>query len=640
MRRLLLIGFVAVVTATAFAGTTLGAEPAIKVDDVTAEATSAAGATVTFHVKAYDPDTNAPIDASCDPGGTGSGDFNVVQSYPIGQTTVVCSADGYPSRTITVTVQDTTPPTLTQPGPLSAPAPTPAGTAVTWPDVTGTDFVDGSITANCSPASGSVFLPGPTTVTCTATDNHGNSAQVQFTVTVTFNDTQAPTFTPNPPPPIGATTSGTGAVVNYTVAATDDDSGTTPTVNCTPPSGSTFPVGQTTVNCTAFDGTNTANASFIVTVTFVDTTGPLISNVPSNRVVEANGPSGSVVSYTGPTATDAVEGPKPVSCSPASGSTFPLGGTTVNCTASDSHGNTSTASFTVTVVDTTKPNLIVPSERAVYADTPLGIGPQGYGVPPFLEGASATDTVDPHPVITTDAPEFFTVGVHTVTFSAVDASGNGVSKTAVLNVLPMPPAGTPPLPIPSPRAAPPDVNDLKAEAGDRRVRLSWQIPPGVDHVVVSRSLSLGGDVQVVYTGSAESFLDRAVVNTLEYRYVVVSVDKDGLVSAGVAATAQPRPTLLKAPKDGARLRKAPKLTWVANSEANYYNVQLFRGEKKILSVWPLKPALILKKKWKYQGHAYKLSRGVYRWYVWPGFGARKAVDYGEMLGFSSFQIVG
>jgi len=638
MRRLLLVGFLGVVTATLFAGTTLGAEPAIKVSDVTAEATSAAGATVTFHVKAYDPDTNVAIDASCDPGGAGSGDFNVVQSYPIGETTVVCSADGYPSTTITVTVQDTTPPTLPQPGPLSAQAPTPAGIAVSWPDVTGTDLVDGSITADCSPASGSVFLPGPTTVTCTATDNHGNSAQVQFTVTVTFNDTQPPTFTPNPPPPVSATTSGTGAVVNYTVSATDD-SGTPPTVNCTPPSGSTFPVGQTTVNCTASDGTNTANASFIVTVTFVDTTAPVISNVPSNRVVEANGPSGSVVSYTGPTATDAAEGPKPVSCSPTSGSTFPLGGTTVNCTASDSHGNTSTASFTVTVVDTTKPNLILPRERAVYAETPLGIGSQGYGVPPFLSGASATDTVDPHPVITNDAPDFFTVGVHTVTFTAVDASGNGASGTAVLEVLPMPPAGTPPLPIPPSRVAPPDVNNLKAEAGDRRVRLSWQIPPGVDHVVISRSLSLGGDVQVVYTGSAESFLDRSVVNTLEYRYLVVSVDKEGLSSAGVAATAQPKPTLLKSPKDGARLRKAPKLTWVANSEANYYNVQLFRGEKKILSIWPLKPALNLKNKWKYQGHTYKLSRGVYRWYVWPGFGARKAVDYGEMLGFSTFQIV-
>jgi hypothetical protein len=143
----------------------------------------------------------------------------------------------------------------------------------------------------------------------------------------------------------------------------------------------------------------------------------------------------------------------------------------------------------------------------------------------------------------------------------------------------------------------------------------------------------------VYTGSGEAFLDRGVVNTLEYRYLVVSVDQEGLASAGVAAAAQPKPTLLKAPKNGARLRNAPKLRWVRNSEANYYNVQLFRGDKKILSIWPVKTALTLKSKWKYQGHAYKLSPGVYRWYVWPGFGARKAVDYGEMLGFSTFQII-
>jgi hypothetical protein len=508
---------------------------------------------------------------------------------------------------------------------------------VSWPDVIGTDIVDGSVTANCSPASGSPFVVGTTTVTCTATDSHGNSSQVQFTVTVTFTDTQPPAFSPNPPPPISATTSGTGAVVNYTVTATDDSG--TPTITCAPASGSTFPVGQTTVNCTASDGTNTTNASFIVTVTFIDTAAPTFSNVPSNRTVEANGPSGSVATYTTPTATDAVEGPKPVTCVPSSGSTFPLGTTTVNCSASDSQGNTGHATFSITVVDTTKPTLTVPSDRAVYADTPLGISAQGYGVPPFLSGASAFDTVDPNPRVSHDGPEFFTVGVHVVTFSASDASGNSTSKTAVLEVLPMPPPGTPPLPIPPPRGAPPNVTNLKADAGDGLVRLSWQLPTGVDHVVVTRALTAGGGAEVVYTGSGEVFTDRAAVNDLEYRYLVVSVDKEGETSPGVAAVALPKRTLLKTPKDGARLRKAPMLRWVPNSEANYYNVQLFRGTKKILSIWPAKPALKLSKQWRFEKHTYKLSRGVYRWYVWPGFGARKAVDYGEMLGFSTFQIV-
>jgi hypothetical protein len=640
LRTTVVVGLIVTLGLVATSGAP-AAEPAIKISDVTVEATSPSGAPATFHVKAFDPDTDNPISVTCSPAGSGTGDFTVTTTFPLDTTTVSCDGADDDSNPVhgeaSVTVQDTTAPTLPQPGNLTASSPTTAGIAVSWPDVTGTDIVDGSITANCSPASGTVFLPGPTTVTCTATDNHGNSAQVQFTVTVTFADTEPPSLTV--PADISVNTSGTSAVVTYSVSASDN-SGNPPAVSCNPPSGSTFPVGTTTVNCTASDGVNPpTTASFTVTVTFVDTTAPAISNVPANRVVEANGPSGSVVSYTGPTATDAAEGPKPVSCSPTSGSTFPLGGTTVNCTASDSHGNTSSASFAVTVVDTTKPNLIVPVDRTVYADTPSGIDHEGYGVPSFLNGASATDTVDPSPRVGNDAPEFLAVGVHTVTFRATDFSGNTTLKSAVIEVLPMPPAGTTPLPIPPARTAPPDVLNLKAEAGDRRVRLSWQAPAGVDHVVISRSLSLGGDAQVVYTGSAESFLDRAVVNTLEYRYVVVSVGKDGLASAGVAATARPRPTLLKAPKDGARLRKAPKLSWVANSEANYYNVQLFRGEKKILSIWPVKPALKLKNKWKYQGHTYKLSGGVYRWYVWPGFGARKAVDYGEMLGFSTFQIV-
>ena len=107
----------------------------------------------------------------------------------------------------------------------------------------------------------------------------------------------------------------------------------------------------------------------------------------------------------------------------------------------------------------------------------------------------------------------------------------------------------------------------------------------------------------------------------------------------MAIAVTPRRNYLRSPKDGAKLSKPPKLVWVRNSEASYYNVQLFRGNRKILSTWPSKATLLLSRAWKYQGHRYTLSRGTYRWYVWPGFGARSNVDYGEMLGFSSFQIV-
>jgi hypothetical protein len=80
---------------------------------------------------------------------------------------------------------------------------------------------------------------------------------------------------------------------------------------------------------------------------WVDTTPPVIA-VPANLQVSASGPSGATVSYT-VAFTDPDDAVASSSCTPASGSLFPLGTTTVQCTATDSHGNTATASFTVTV---------------------------------------------------------------------------------------------------------------------------------------------------------------------------------------------------------------------------------------------------------------------------------------------------
>jgi len=82
-----------------------------------------------------------------------------------------------------------------------------------------------------------------------------------------------------------------------------------------------------------------------------DTTPPVLS-LPANITVNATDASGAVVTYTA-SATDAVEGSVPVTCIPPSSSTFPIGTTTVNCSASDSQGNTANGSFTVTVKGST-----------------------------------------------------------------------------------------------------------------------------------------------------------------------------------------------------------------------------------------------------------------------------------------------
>lgn len=88
-------------------------------------------------------------------------------------------------------------------------------------------------------------------------------------------------------------------------------------------------------------------------VSFPDTTPPAVT-VPAAIVAEATSANGATVTFTA-TANDPDNGVVPVTCTPASGSTFPLGNTTVTCSASDPAGNTGTGTFTITVQDTTPP---------------------------------------------------------------------------------------------------------------------------------------------------------------------------------------------------------------------------------------------------------------------------------------------
>ncbi len=80
-----------------------------------------------------------------------------------------------------------------------------------------------------------------------------------------------------------------------------------------------------------------------------DSTAPQFDSTPPDQTVEATGPDGAIVTFTVPTATDNLDGSVPVTCVPASGSTFPVGTTTVDCTATDSAGNVGRVQFRVTV---------------------------------------------------------------------------------------------------------------------------------------------------------------------------------------------------------------------------------------------------------------------------------------------------
>jgi hypothetical protein len=240
-------------------------------------------------------------------------------------------------------------------------------------EVTGVSFVDPAPVITCDHQSGDLFAIGVTTVHCTATDSFG-SASGNFPVFVL--DSGAPVVTV----PADIVVSSANPVVTFTVTAHDVIDGDV-TVSCTPASGSTFEIGSTEVVCLAYDSqANVGTGTFTVTVS----AGPVLT-LPADITAEATSPAGAAVSYT-VTATDNAT----IVCTPASGSTFALGTTTVDCTATASTGSTS-GSFHVTVVDTTPPTIV-----SITA-SPNNIWPDNHKMVDVTLSVILSDLVDANP---------------------------------------------------------------------------------------------------------------------------------------------------------------------------------------------------------------------------------------------------
>ena len=74
------------------------------------------------------------------------------------------------------------------------------------------------------------------------------------------------------------------------------------------------------------------------------------------------------------------------------------------------------------------------------------------------------------------------------------------------------------------------------------------------------------------------------------------------------------------------------LSWNPRKKARYYNVQLFRGKRNVLSSWPGGPVVSLTGTWNWEGAKRKLVAGKYEWFVWPGFGKRANSKFGNLIG--------
>ncbi len=104
----------------------------------------------------------------------------------------------------------------------------------------------------------------------------------------------------------------------------------------------------------------TVSSSLVINVIATstpDTTPPTWSNV-NNVNVQATSTAGRLVTFTNPTATDNIDGNRPVTCNPMSGTNFSVGTTTVTCNASDLSGNNATTTFSVVVSPRTSAPII------------------------------------------------------------------------------------------------------------------------------------------------------------------------------------------------------------------------------------------------------------------------------------------
>lgn len=180
---------------------------------------------------------------------------------------------------------------------------------------------------------------------------------------------------------------------------------------------------------------------------------------------------------------------------------------------------------------------------------------------------------------------------------------------------------------------PPTLSKLAVRAGTRRLDLSWVASSDTQLVqVLRKSNARGGKSGLVYSGTRASFRDTRVQIGTRYRYTVTAIDQAGNRAAKTLTVSV---RTLFAPMPSERVSRAPVLRWTPVKGAQYYNVQLVRG-KKILSAWPATTHFQVPRSWVYHGHRYRLHRGAYRWYVWPGIGSRSANRYGRMLGGNSF----
>ena len=276
--------------------------------------------------------------------------------------------------------------------------------------------------------SGEVFPVGETTVSMVLTDVNSNITNHSFTVTVI--DNEDPSLVDIPAElVIPVSTGQCSAQVSWTEPTASDNCDITD-LSCSHENGATFDLGSTLVTYTATDSaSNTTQESFLVTV--IDDQAPQFLDAPGDMTIDSTaGLCSAVASWANPVVTDNC-GETTLSVSHQPGTMFSVGSTFVTMFLSDSSGNNTQHSFTVTVIDTEAPILTgIPADMTLSTDQGLCGATANWQIPVGTDNCGLGDLLGSH-----QPGQLFPLGTTTVSYSQADANGNLATGTFLITVI-------------------------------------------------------------------------------------------------------------------------------------------------------------------------------------------------------------
>jgi hypothetical protein len=245
-----------------------------------------------------------------------------------------------------------------------------------------------------------------------------------------------------------------------------------------------------------------------------------------------------------------------------------------------------------------------------------------------------------------DAPPFYTAPVP-ISWSATDAPSGVASCTTITYAGPDAAAAAPqgacrdragnvsaPVALTfAYDATAPALTGVAATAqADGTVALAWSAASDAQTVSVTRQPGDATLADRAPAATTRALTDGPLPPATTYTYTVTARDAAGNATAATTTTTTPKAkTAATATAQGGRTTARHVLRWKRRAGARYYNVQLFRNGRKVLSAWPTGNHYTLRARWRYRGRTHRLVPGRYRWYVWAGYGPRAAHRYGRLL---------